>query len=149
MTWNERFLVLFDRCVERYRKGDKDFTGYYDDAGDAALLAEIGYKPREFFDFVEDFCEEGEPSPSTALLIAAVRRDYFKVVMKEQAGEKELTRDDIPTFGDELEGVPYFPRILAKARAKLSIRLADVPTAPVWAAEGDDAKILSWIRAMR
>ncbi len=171
MTWNERFLDLFDRCVERYRKGDKDFTGYYDDAGDAALLAEIGYKPREFFDFVEDFCEEGEPSPSTALLIAAVRRDYFKVVMKEQAGEKELTRDDIPTFGDELEGVPYFPRILAKARAKLRGELdpdlmygcggdrnflqkngglhpADF-LRQVWAAEGDDAKILSWIRAMR
>ncbi len=72
MTWNDRFLDLFERCVKRYRAGDTDFTGYYGAPADAALLAEIGYKPREFFDFVEDFCEEGTPSPSTALLVAAV-----------------------------------------------------------------------------
>ena len=127
MTWNDRFLDLFDRCVKRYQSGDRDFTGYYH-ASDAALLAEIGYKPREFFDFVEDFCEEGTPSPSTALLVAAARRDYFQVVMKGKPGEKELTRDDIPTFGDELDGVAYLPRILAKAKAKLRGEL-DPPAA--------------------
>ena len=166
MTWNDRFLALFDRCVARYRAGDTDFTGYYD-AEDSALLAEIGYKPREFFDFVEDFCEEGEPSPSTALLVAAVRRDYFQVVMKGKSGDKNLTRDDIPTFGDELDGVGYLPRILAKAKAKLrgeldpdlmygcggdraflsrhgNLHPADF-LRQVWAAGGDDAKILAWI----
>jgi hypothetical protein len=168
MTWNDRFLDLFDRCVKRYRAGDTDFTGYYEAPADAALLAEIGYKPREFFDFVEDFCEESTPSPSTALLVAAVRRDYFQVVMKAKPGEKNLTRDDIPTFGDELDGIAYLPRILAKARAKLrgeldpdlmfgcggdraflgrhgDLHLADF-LRQVWAAGDDDAKILDWIR---
>jgi hypothetical protein len=170
MTWNDRFLDLFDRCVKRYNAGDKDFTNYYD-SRDSALLTEIGYKPREFFDFVEDFCEEGVPSASTALLVAAVRRDYFQVVMKGAPGEKELTRDDIPTFGDELEGFAYLPRILAKARAKLrgeldpdlmygcggdrnflerngNLHLADF-LRQVWAADGDDAKVLAWIRAAK
>lgn len=168
MTWNDRFLDLFDRSVKRYNAGDKDFTGYYD-SSDSALLAEIGYKPREFFDFVEDFCEEGEPTTSTALLVAAVRRDYFTVVMKGQPGEKELSRDDIPTFGDELEGIPYLPRILAKGRAKLRGELdpdlmfgcggdrnflskhGDLHPADflrqVWASDGDDSKVLAWIRS--
>jgi hypothetical protein len=75
--------------------------------------------PREFFDFIEDFCDEGEPSPASALLIAAVRRDYFLHEQRGEASEVQLTRDDIPTFGDELAGIPYLPRILAKARAKL------------------------------
>ena len=167
MTWNDRFLELFDRCVKRYQAGDKDFTGYYTTA-DSALLAEIGYKPREFFDFVEDFCDEGLPSPSTALLVAAVRRDYFQVVMQGKPGEKELSRDDVPTFGDVLEGIPYLPRILTKARAKLRGELdpdlmfgcggdrnflekngglhpADF-LRQVWASDGDDSKVLAWIR---
>jgi hypothetical protein len=166
MTWDDLFLDLFNRSVKRYRSGDKDFTGYYGSA-DSALLKKIGYKPREFFDFVEDYCEEDAPSPSTALLVAAVRRDYFQVVMQGKPGEKELTRDDIPTFGDELEGIVYLPRILAKARAKLRgeldpdlmygcggdraflARHGDLHPADflrrVWAAEGDDSKIVAWI----
>jgi hypothetical protein len=169
MTWNDRFLDLFDRCVKRYRAGDTDFTGYYADPRDSALLAEIGYKPREFFDFVEDFCEEGSPSPSTALLVAAVRRDYFQVVMAGKPGEKNLTASDIPTFGDELDGIAYLPRILAKARAKLrgeldpdlmfgcggdraflqrngGLHLADF-LRQVWSAGDDDLKIAAWIRS--
>ena len=168
MTWNDRFLDLFDRSVKRYQSGDKDFTGYYN-ASDSALFAEIGYKPREFFDFVEDFCDEGSPSASTSLLVAAARRDYFQVVMKGKPGEKELTRDDIPTFGDELDGVVYLPRILAKAKAKLRGELdpdlmygcggdrsflqrngdrhmADF-LRQVWSADGDDSKVLAWIRS--
>ncbi len=166
--WNDDFLDLFDRCVKRYQSGDKDFTAYYQ-SKDAALLAEIGYKPREFFDFVEDFCEEGAPSPSTALLVASVRRDYFQVVMAGKPGTKELTRDDIPTFGDELDELVYLPRMLAKAKAKLRGELdpdlmygcggdraflerngglhpADF-LRQVWAADGEDAKVLAWIRS--
>ena len=118
MTWNDRFLTLFDRSVAAYRAENKDFETYYDDE-DRAMLAEIGCKSREFFDFVEDFCDEGAPSASTALLIAAVRRDYFLVVQEGSPSGKVFTRDDIPGFGEEIAGLPYFPRILAKARAKL------------------------------
>jgi hypothetical protein len=167
--WNDRFVNLFDRCVERYRAGDTNFTHYYDHPDDAALLTEIGYKPREFFDFVEDFCEEGNPSPSTALLVAAVRRDYFQTIMKGQPGEKNLTASDIPTFGDELDGIAYLPRILAKARAKLRGELdpdlmygcggdraflqrngdrhpADF-LRQVWAAGENTTKLVAWLRS--
>jgi hypothetical protein len=119
MTWDETFLALYDRCASAYQDGNQDYLSYYSPE-DLEFLDSIGYQPREFFDFVEDFCSEGTPSPSTALLIAAARRDYFEVVQNSTPSDATpLSRDDIPTFGDELAGIPYLPRIIAKARAKL------------------------------
>ena len=169
MTWNDKFLALFDRCVATCRSGNRDFTTCHT-PGDLAFLAEIGYQIREFFDFVEDFCDEGEPSASTALLIAAVRRDYFLTVQQGVISEQILTRDEIPTFGDELLGIPYLPRILAKARAKLRGELdpdlmfccggdrhflknhGDIHPADflrwVWAVGDDDGKLAAWVATM-
>lgn len=167
MFWNDSFLTLFDRCVVTYLSGITDFSTYFS-PDDLAFLAEIGYRPREFFDFVEDFCEDHTPSPSTALLIAAVRRDYLMSVQKNvPENGPDLTRDDVPSFGDALEGIHYLPRILAKARAKLRGKLdpdlmygcggdrnfllkhgnlhpADF-LRRVWAAGDDDQKITDWI----
>lgn len=170
MTWNDSFLDLFTRCVTRYQAGDADFTAYYSPA-DQAFLASIGCQPREFFDFVEDFCEENEPSPSTALLIAGVRRDYFLTLQNAtpDTTSPRLTRDEIPGFGDELAGMTYLPRILAKARAKLrgtldpdlmfgcggdrnflqkngNIHPADF-LRHVWAVDEDDQKLAAWIKS--
>jgi hypothetical protein len=167
MIWNDAFLELFDRCVSRYRTGDHDFENYYSPS-DLDFLREIGCQTREFFDFVEDFCEDGNPSPSTALLVAAVRRDYYLAVQKGAAcTDAPLTRDDVPTFGDEHDGIAYLPRILAKARAKLrgildpdlmfgcggdrnflrkhgNLHPADF-LRQVWAAKDDDRKVAEWI----
>jgi hypothetical protein len=119
MTWNDTFLALFDRCVAAFQSGNTDFNSYYG-ASDLAFLDSIGCQPREFFEFVEDFCGDGTPSISTALLVAAVRRDYFLTRQHGQPSTaKRLTAAELPTFGDELAGMAYLPRILAKGRAKL------------------------------
>lgn len=118
MPWNQRFLELFDRCCARYAAGDHDWSGYYG-AEDLALLSSIGCRQREFFDFVEDFGDDGNPLPSTALLVAAVRRDYFLTKQDGITSEKILSPSDLPTFGDAIAGIHYLPRIVAKARAKL------------------------------
>jgi hypothetical protein len=169
VTWNDTFLALFDRCVSRYRAGDLDFEGYYSPA-DLDFLREIGCQTREFFDFVEDFCEDNNPSPSTALLVAAVRRDYFITVQHRiPCSGPVLTRDDVPGFGEELAGMAYLPRILAKARAKLrgtldpdlmfgcggdrnflrkhgNLHPADF-LRQVWAAADNDHGVASWVAA--
>lgn len=169
MHWNDTFLDLFDRCVTAYRSGNRDFESYYS-PHDLEFLTEIGCRTREFFDFVEDFCEDNAPSPATALLVAAARRDYFLNVQMGAAEDgPDLTRDDVPTFGEELGGVHYLPRILAKARAKLRGKLdpdlmygcggdrnflrkhgnlhpADF-LRQVWAARDDDQKVLAWVVA--
>ncbi len=123
MTWNERFIELFNRCLSLYDDGDGDFHSWYS-SDDLDFLASIGYKPRELFDFVEDYSNEGVPAISTALLVAAVRRDYFLSVQKGIPDtSKMLMVNDLPTFGDELDGIAYLPRIIAKARGKLKGRL--------------------------
>ena len=165
--WNDEFLALFERCVADYHAGNHDFETYYTPQ-DLAFLQGIGCRKREFFDFVEDFCEDATPSPATALLVAAVRRDYF---LSMQHGvwtdEPLLTRHDVPTFGEALHGMPYLPRIIAKARAKLRGALdpdlmygcggdrnflrkhghlhpADF-LRQVWAAGDDDLQVVRWI----
>ncbi|MEY3898583.1 MAG: hypothetical protein RLZZ214_4105 [Verrucomicrobiota bacterium] len=166
MIWNDSFLALFDRCAAEFQSGNVDFETYYK-PDDLALLARIGCQQREFFDFVEDFSNEGEPSISTALLVAAVRRDYFHTMQKGIPSDKVLTRDDVPSFGEELKGMPYLPRLLAKGRAKLRGELdpdlmfgcggdrnflkkhGDIHPADflrhLWAAGADDEKIANWV----
>lgn len=168
MHWNDHFLALFDRCAELYRGGNHDFESYYNDK-DLRFLKSIGYQPREFFDFVEDYCDGGDPTPSTAVLVAAARRDYFLVVQQGEASTApRVTRDGIPAKDSVHEGITYLPRIFVKAQAKLRGELdpdlmfgcggdrrflrdnGDLHPADflrqVWAADGNIGKIVSWIR---
>ena len=168
MTWNDQFLKLFRTCVEKYRGGNDDFHSY-SEPDDITFLASIGYKPRELFDFVEDLVDEDVPSESTTLLVAGVRRDYFLVEQQGILSEKEITTDDLPTFGDTLDGEAYLPRILTKARAKLKGELnpdimfgcggdrkflrdhGDIHPADflrnVWASGDDDTQIVEYVRS--
>ena len=167
-TWDAAFLALFDRSVAKYRAGSRDLAAYYS-AEDSAFLRSIGYKPREFFDFVEDFCEyDGEPSAATALLIASARRDYLLTIQKGVLSQTEIAPESLPPKPDaSLGGIPWLARITVKARAKLKGELhpeimygcggdrrfwreqgihgADFLRA-VWAAGDDDAKVLAWLK---
>lgn len=167
MTWNDTFMELFARCATAYQAGNFDHEKDYS-PDDLAFLKSIGYKTREFFDFVEDYVDESVPSPNAALLVAAVRRDYFLVEQKGEWSSEILTRDGVPSFGEELEGMAYLPRILAKARAKLRGELdpdlmfgcggdrnflskhGDIPMADflrhVWAAGENDGKVAAWVK---
>jgi len=164
-TWPTSFRSLFDRCVEKYRSGNTDFSSYYA-AEDLAFLDTIGYKQREFFDFVEDYCDESVPTPEDALLVAAVRRDYLDVVQKGERSSNIVSNDSLPARDAELAGHRWLPRIITKARAKLSgeldpetmyscggdrafLRNHDIHAADflrvVWASEGDDQKIVDYV----
>ena len=134
------------------------------------FLASIGYKKRELFDFIEDFVDSGAPTISTALLIAAVRRDYFLVEQNGVASSQIISRNDLPERPVELDGIAYLPRILVKARAKLRgeldpdtmfschgdrnflAKIGNVPPADflrrVWASGGDDSKVVAWIKSL-
>ncbi|MFD2257467.1 DUF5069 domain-containing protein [Luteolibacter algae] len=167
MTWNDTFLELFARCAADYQARNFDYEKDYT-VQDLAFLESIGYRKREFFDFVEDYVGENEPSPSTALLVAAVRRDYFLVEQNGKFSDNVTVVDDLPSFGEELDGLAYLPRILKKAKAKLRGELdpdimygcggdrnflaknGNIPMADflrhVWAADGDDRKLAEWIK---
>lgn len=166
--WNDTFLALFERCLKLHAAGNKDFPSYYDEK-DRQFLASIGYKEREFFDFIEDLNDDQEPSASTALLIAAVRRDYLQTVQHGQTSSHVLRFEELPTFGETLLDIAYLPRIIAKARAKLRGELdpeimygcggdrhflrthGDKHPADflrhVWAAGSDDDKIAHYVQS--
>lgn len=165
-TWDAAFTELFDRCLARYRSGDTDFEGYYSD-DDLTFLASIGYGKREFFDFVEDFSEWGDPTLANAILIAAVRRDYLREIMHGESSGKTLDPATLPAKTSELAGYIWLPRIIAKARAKLRgeldpntmyccggdrafLRRHDIAPADflraVWAAGDDDQKIVDYVK---
>ncbi len=167
MTWNEKFLELFRRCLSAYQGGNDDFMSYYSE-GDLSFLAGIGCKPRELFDFVEDLADEGVPAESTALLIASVRRDYFLVIQNRETSSVEVTRQDLPSFGEEFDDIAYLPRIIAKATAKLRGELhpeimfscggdrkflrenGDIHPADflrhIWSSDGDPQKMADFVR---
>ncbi|MFT4549397.1 MAG: hypothetical protein ACI8XO_002364 [Verrucomicrobiales bacterium] len=161
-TWTTSFRELYDRCVETYRSGNTDYNSYYSE-DDIAFLKSIGYKPREFFDFIEDYCDESVPTPDDALLIAAVRRDYLDVIQNGKHSPEFIPNGELPARDDELDGHRWLPRILIKARAKLAgeldpdtmyscggdrafLKNHDIHPADflrtVWAADGDDQKIV-------
>ena len=102
------------------------------------------------------------------MLIAAARRDYFLTVQNGIPSQRVLTRDELPSFGEDLAGITYLPRILAKGRAKLRGELhpelmfgcggdrnflaknGDIHPADflrhLWSAGEDDAKMLAWLK---
>lgn len=117
-TWDQTFRELFERSLERYNGGDSNLDNYYT-TDDLMFLAAIGYKPREFFDYVEDYGDAQTPSVEAAILIAAVRRDYFLTIQKGQASTEEMKPNELPGRNEELAGHPWLPRIIQKARNKL------------------------------
>lgn len=166
MEWNDQFLALFDSCLSEYNSGNSNFQSYYTE-DDLGFLKIIGYKPRELFDFVEDLADCGAPSRSAALLVAAVRRDYFLVVQNGQASSTELDSADFPAKTDTLAGIPYFTRLVKKAKAKLRGELhpnlmfgcagdrnflkshGNIPIADflrnVWSAGEDEERIVAYV----
>ena len=167
--WDSYFVELFDACVDEYDDGNKDFATWFSEE-DLEFLTSIGCKQREFFDLVEDnVTSDGVgPTGTTALLIAAVRRDYFRVVQKGTASTHVVPASSLPPKTAELAGFVWLPRIIAKARAKLkgeldedtmfgcggdraflsrlNVHPADFLRA-VWAAGDDDQKAVDYLKA--
>jgi len=164
-SWDFNFTNLYDRCLESYRAGGKDYKQWYDE-GDHDFLKTIGYQTLEFFDYIEDFAVHSDPSPTTALMIASVRRDYLDVVQDGKLSENQVMSVDLPPKDSDLEGHVWLPRILAKARAKLRgelhpesmyccggdrefLRQHDIAPADflraVWEAGDDDDRILDYL----
>jgi predicted dehydrogenase len=168
-SWEQRFSKLFKTTVEKYRKGHLKAEGIVDENGHK-FLASIGYTEQELFDFVEDFSKAGEPTLEVALRIASVRRDYF---LKEQNGALSrhlISMEALPSKDAAVEGIPWLPRLIAKAEAKLRgemppdlmygcggdrrfFKAHQVDPADflrkVWIEEGNLSRIVSWVKAQQ
>lgn len=164
--WQERFREIYDRAVEAYEEGQRGAEGLFS-SEDTAFLASIGTQPQELYDFVEDWCDVGEPSYDTVLRITAVRREYFLTKQHGQPSIRRISMDSLPPMQAQLGGFTWLPRIIEKAKAKLKgemppelmygcggdrpfLRKVGVDPAEflrlVWRSDGDQEKILRYVK---
>lgn len=83
------------------------------------FLASIGCTAQELFDLADDAVKYGEPDYGTALLITAVRRDYFLQVQRGVPSGKTVPMDTLPPKTARIDGIEWLPRLIEKARIKL------------------------------
>jgi hypothetical protein len=168
-AWTRRLHDLYDKAVTLQRKGETDLGNYFT-GEEKSFLASIGLKPINVYDFAEDFVDGGEPDWDTFLLIAAARRDYFLHEQGGRANPAEMDASQLPVRKATLGGIEWLPRIIRKARCflegglchdimyccggdrnflrKHGIHPADFLRV-VWAARGDDQKILDFVLKSR
>ena len=169
IDWAENFKKLYDHAVSAYHAGERNPAAYFS-SQHTAFLAAIGGSPQEVFDFVEDWCQGGEPAFETVLLVTSVRRDYLQVEQSGRPSGKVVDSDQLPAKRAELGGIPWLPRIIQKAEAKLRgemppelmygcggdrefLRSVNIHPADflrfVWSAEGDPQKVLAFVNRSR
>ena len=165
-NWPKSFREVFDDGLQAYRAGQRDAEAMFDKA-QGKIFDEIGATRQEIFDLVEDTVLAGEPGLETALLVTAVRREYFLSMQKGKRSRRVIDTDKLPPKSAQLGGIEWLPRIIEKARAKLrgemppelmygcggdrgflrehGIHAADF-LREVWAAGDDEKRILQFVR---
>ncbi len=120
MEWNDRFMTLFKDAVERYHLHPQTQVERFFLPDELEFLASIGSGAAEMHSYVQEYATQGEPSPSTALLIAAARRAFFMTQQRGMSGNAQPVRArDLPSENEEFQEIAYLPRIISKATAKL------------------------------
>ena len=133
--WARQFSMLFETAAGLYRSGRRLPEELFSPNA-VEFLRSIGASPQELYDYVEDWCELGEPSPDTALAIAAVRNEYFIREQQRRPSVRTMPVDSFPPGSASLGGFRWLPRIIAKARAKLR---GELPPELMFSCGGDRA----------
>jgi len=114
-NWTHSFRTIYDEALNQYQKGNREPETYCTD-DEVAYLAAMGCKPNEVYDFVEDYPDiEWE----TALLITSVRRSHFLYVDGAPTWDYSVNAEEFPAKDVEIAGIPWLPRLIMKANAKL------------------------------
>ena len=162
--WQQRFRELYDKAQVKYRNEHRKVETMFTPR-EVNVLRGFGAKPMELYDYAED---SSDLDWETALLITAVRRDYF---LHEQDGTwsgKTIDMEQLPPKDAQLEGVVWLPRIIEKAKARLRgempdnlmyccggdrkfFRAHDLHPADflrfVWSAKGKTDKIVQYVKS--
>lgn len=166
----DRLQEIWKKAVEAYAKGERAVDRFFTES-ESAFLASIGMKKQELFDFAEDYNNKaGVPDFTMMAMIQAVRRNYFYEVQKKQLSKSVFEATELPAKTDDLQGIVWLPRIMAKAKAKLTgtlpadvmygcsgdqrfFRENDIHPAEflqlIWNHWEDQDAIVAWIKARR
>ena len=116
--WGTRLEKIFAQAVEKYLAGNRGPETLFSPE-QATFLGSLGSSSQELYDFVEDWCELGEPSFGMALRITEVRAEYFFLEQYLERSSEVISPDSIPPGNATFGGFIWLPRIIAKARARL------------------------------
>lgn len=128
--WVHSFRRLYDKALPLYRSGNRDANRYFTE-NECRQLASLGCSAAELYDFAED---HPDLDWETALLITAARRDYFLHVQNGRLSKKSLETAGFPAREATLRGIPWLPRIILKAKAKLR---GELPAELMYCCSGD------------
>jgi len=126
VSWEAEFRKLFEVGSDRYQQGKREVSSFFQPE-ELELLQRIGYRAQEMFDFLEDHVNYGAPDYATAYKVAVLRERYFREVQGGEWTGQVVAASQLPAKTDTMDGVAWFPRLVAKARAKLAGEL-DEPT---------------------
>jgi len=129
----DHFRSIYIKSVDAYRRGHRSPTGLMT-ADEEAWLAENGITAQHLYDYAEDDVNGGEPGYDRALSIELVRRDYFLNEQRGQPSSRPLAEASLPSKSAEIQGIPWLPRIIPKARAKLR---GELPSSMMYSCGGD------------
>lgn len=162
--WTQSLRDIYDKSVSLYKEGNRDLDSYFT-AEETGFLSSIGLRPINLYDYAEDMNNYGEPDWNIVLLMAAARRDYFLYHQHGVTSTIVTEADSLPPKPEELEGIPWLPRIIRKAQCFLEgalcheimyccggdrrfLKQYDIHPADflriVWASGGDRQKILGY-----
>ncbi|MGZ5504539.1 MAG: DUF5069 domain-containing protein, partial [Chthoniobacterales bacterium] len=129
-SWHQRFRELYDKALVKYRNEHRQLSSFFTPR-EVGVLRSFGAKPMELFDYAED---SSDLDPETALLITAVRRDYFLTEQKGKWSEKEILMEKLPAKDAQLAGIVWLPRLIEKAKARLR---GELPNELMYCCGGD------------
>lgn len=134
-SWEAEFRAVYDRGVQAWKSGRRSPASMFEPA-DVQFLASIGCTAQELFDFVDDFQVYGEPRFETVQAIQAIRRDYFLNTLVAKSTGRTPSLDQHPPKAASVEGIPWLPRVIEKARLKLR---GEMPADLMYGCGGDRA----------
>lgn len=160
-----KFHALYDEAVARFGRGQRGVDNFFR-AEEQAFLAANGLAAQHLYDYAEDHNNYGEPGFEIALGIELVRRDYFLSVQGGRPSATKLDDATLPAKTESVRGIPWLPRLLIKAKAKLRGELPPslmyccggdraffqqhdiLPSeflSALWRCEGEEARMVDWV----
>ena len=165
--YQRQLRALWEWAVAQYKLGNRDPESYdFLNLSERQFLAELGLKPNDLYDFAEDYVRSGEPDFTTFALIVDLRRRYFHEVQGGVPSTEIVNTDSLPGRDQEAAGIPWLPRLIAKAAGRLRGELHPDVAYPcpldrqflrehdihpvdvlnkVWAADDDREAVIAWI----
>ncbi len=167
--YQKQLRILWEKAVKLHGEGRRD-AGAFFSSGETAFLGSIGVSEQEMYDFAEDYNGGGEPDFPTVAMMQDIRRAYFLETQKGRRSGRVIDTGGLPPKKEDVRGIRWLPRVIAKAKAKLRgelppdlmyccggdrnfFRENDIHPAEFLRAvrenEDNDAAVVDWVEARR